>query len=87
MPARILPQLIVERQACYNVFSEPAAICQNIFLATEALALSGWKHRGFFSLEILERMSFRIDGATTSSNPIGLDRVFYNGRRAKQASS
>ncbi|HWX31127.1 MAG TPA: hypothetical protein VNZ53_27270 [Steroidobacteraceae bacterium] len=33
---RIPPLSIVERQACYYVFSEPAAICQNIFLATEA---------------------------------------------------
>jgi hypothetical protein len=37
--ARILPLTIVERQACYYVFSEPAAIRQNIFLATEALGL------------------------------------------------
>ena len=32
---RMLPLSIVERQACYYVFSEPAAICQNMFLATE----------------------------------------------------
>jgi hypothetical protein len=76
---RILPLSLVERQACYYVFSEPAAICQNIFLATEALGLGGWKHCGFLSLEILERMGFRVmaaDGATTTSNPIGLDGVF-----------
>jgi hypothetical protein len=77
--ARILPLSLVERQACYYVFSEPAAICQNIFLATEALGLGGWKHCGFLSLEILERMGFRImaaNGAATCSNPIGLDGVF-----------
>jgi hypothetical protein len=76
---RILPLSIVERQACYYVFSEPAAICQNIFLATEALGLGGWKHCGFLSLEILERMGFRIiasNGAATFGNPIGLDGVF-----------
>ena len=60
----------VDRRAagCYYVFSEPAAICQNIFLATEALGLGGWKHCGFLSLEILERMGFRIiasNGAAT----------------------
>jgi hypothetical protein len=76
---RILPLSILERQACYYVFSEPAAICQNIFLATEALGLGGWKHCGFLSLEILERMSFHIvapSGASTFGNPVGLDGVF-----------
>ena len=60
---RMLPLSIVERQACYYVFSEPAAICQNMFLATEALGLGGWKHCGFLSLEILKRMGFRIVAA------------------------
>src|SRR4029077_13193800 len=67
------------RQACYYVFSEPAAICQNMFLATEALGLGGWKHCGFLSLEILEGMGFRIGAANGSAmpgNPIGLDGVF-----------
>ena len=76
---RILPLSIVERQACYYVFSEPAAICQNMFLATEALGLGGWKHCGFLSLEILERMGFRIvaaNGGATFGNPVGLDGVF-----------
>ena len=76
---RILPLSIVERQACYYVFSEPAAICQNMFLATEAVGLGGWKHCGFLSLEILERMGFRIvaaNGGTTFGNPVGLDGVF-----------
>jgi hypothetical protein len=77
--SRILPLPIVERQACYYVFSEPAAICQNIFLATEALGLGGWKHCGFLSLEILERMGFRVlaaNGAASPGNPVGLDGVF-----------
>jgi hypothetical protein len=39
----VLPISLLERQACYT-FSEPAAICQNIFLATEALGLGGWMH-------------------------------------------
>jgi hypothetical protein len=76
---RVLPLSIVERQACYYVFSEPAAICQNMFLATEALGLGGWQHCGFLSLEILERMGFRIvaaNGGAAFGNPIGLDGVF-----------
>jgi hypothetical protein len=76
---QMLPLSIVERQACYYVFSEPAAICQNMFLATEALGLGGWKHCGFLSLEILKHMGFRIvaaNGGATFGNPVGLDGVF-----------
>ncbi len=75
---RLLPLSLVERQACYYIFSEPAAICQNMFLATEALGLGGWKHCGFLSLEILERMGFRIavSSSTLPRNPTGLDGVF-----------
>lgn len=75
---RVLPLSLVERQACYYIFSEPATICQNMFLATEAIGLGGWKHCGFLSLEILERMGFRIasSSSTLPSNPIGLDDVF-----------
>ena len=76
---RILPLSIVERQACYYTFSEPAAICQNMFLATEALGLGGWKHCGFLSLEILERMGFHIvapSGASAFGNSVGLEGVF-----------
>src|SRR5262249_25599556 len=76
---QVLPLSILERQACYYVFSEPVAICQNMFLATEALGLGGWKHCGFLSLEIFERMGFRIvaaDGGSGFGNPIGLDGVF-----------
>jgi hypothetical protein len=50
-----------------------------MFLATEALGLGGWKHCGFLSLEILERMGFRIvaaNGAATFGNPVGIDGVF-----------
>jgi hypothetical protein len=71
--------LPVWRQACYYVFSEPAAVCQNMFLATEALGLGGWKHCGFLSLEILKRMGFRIvaaNGGAIFGNPVGLDGVF-----------
>jgi hypothetical protein len=76
---RVLPLSIVERQACYYIFSEPAAICQNMFLATEALGLGGWKHCGFLSLEILQTMGFRVvpsghPGAP--GNPVGLDGTF-----------
>jgi hypothetical protein len=76
---KVMPLSILERQACYHVFSEPAAICQNMFLATEALGLGGWKHCGFMSLEILECMGFRIvsaGGHVGFGNPIGLDGVF-----------
>src|SRR5579864_2161158 len=75
---RVLPLSILERQACYYVFSEPAAICQNMFLSTEALGLGGWKHCGFLSLEILEHMGFRIVAGGAASgfgNPVGLDGV------------
>src|SRR6516164_4033548 len=44
---KVLQVSIIERQACYYVFSEPAAICQNMFLATEALGLGGWSTADF----------------------------------------
>jgi hypothetical protein len=74
----VMPLSLVERQACYYVFSEPATICQNMFLATEAIGLGGWKHCGFLSLEILERMGFRIARSTGAlpNNPVGIDGVF-----------
>ena len=74
---RIMPLSLLERQACYYTFSEPAAICQNMLLATEALGLGGWKHCGFLSLEILRRMGFRIiaAGPAAVGSPIGLDGV------------
>jgi hypothetical protein len=75
---RTLPLSLIERQACYYTFSEPAAICQNLLLATEAMGLGGWKHCGFLSLEVLERIGFRIvaSGPAGFGNPIGLDGVF-----------
>src|SRR5215468_1781238 len=75
----VLPLSILERQACYYVFSEPAAICQNMFLATEALGLGGWKHCGFLSLEILPALGFSMvvpDATPALANPAGIDGVF-----------
>jgi hypothetical protein len=74
---RTMPLSLLERQACYYTFSEPAAICQNMLLATEALGLGGWKHCGFLSLEVLQCMGFRIvtSGPAGFGNPIGLDGV------------
>jgi hypothetical protein len=75
---RKLPLSIVERQACYYTFSEPATLCHNMFLATEALGLGGWQHCGFLSLEILDHMGFRIvrpTGGAIFGNPVGLDGV------------
>jgi hypothetical protein len=72
----------LERQACYFTFSEPAAICQNVFLATEALGLGGWMHCGILSREIFEALGFTIiepqggQGGQGLPNPVGLDRVF-----------
>jgi hypothetical protein len=75
-PENRLPLSLLERQACYFTFSEPAAICQNIFLATEAFGLGGWMHCGFLSLVVLRLLGFRTvapDGAAMLANPIGLD--------------
>jgi hypothetical protein len=75
----ILPLSILERQACYFMFSEPAIICQNIFLATEALGVGGWMHCGFLSLEVLGTLGFRMvipHGAEVLANPVGVDGVF-----------
>jgi hypothetical protein len=72
----------LERQACYFTFSEPAAICQNVFLATEALGLGGWMHCGILSREIFEALGFTIiephggQGGQGLPNTVGLDRVF-----------
>jgi hypothetical protein len=77
-PAKVLPLSILERHACYFMFSEPAAICQNIFLATEALGLGGWMHCGFLSLRVLEALGFRLVTAGAPAgwpNPVGLDGV------------
>ena len=60
---KTLPLSVLERQACYFMWSEPAAICQNIFLATEALGLGGWMHCGFLSLGVLEALGFQMVGS------------------------
>ena len=76
---RILPLSVLERQACYFSFSEPAAICQNIFLATEAIGLGGWMHCGFLSFELLQALGFRMvapPGAPLLAHPVGFDQVF-----------
>ncbi|MBV8826657.1 MAG: hypothetical protein JO084_16785 [Bradyrhizobiaceae bacterium] len=69
----------LERQACYFMFSEPAAICQNMFLATEAMGLGGWKHCGFVSREIFDALGFTMvvpDEMTLVGNPVGIAGVF-----------
>ncbi|HEV2956023.1 MAG TPA: hypothetical protein VGX95_07880 [Xanthobacteraceae bacterium] len=68
----------LERQACYFMFSEPAAICQNMFLATEAIGLGGWKHCGFLSREILAALGFTMvtpEGMPALANPVGVNGV------------
>ena len=69
----------LERQACYFMFSEPAAICQNMLLTTEAIGLGGWMHCGILSQEIFEALGFTIVAPKEKPglpNPVGLDRVF-----------
>ena len=75
----ILPLSHLERQACYFMFSEPAAICQNMFLATEAMGLGGWKHCGFMSREVLRVLGFTTvvpRDTPILANPVGLDGIF-----------
>jgi hypothetical protein len=69
----------LERQACYFMFAEPAIICQNMFLATEAIGVGGWMHCGFTSQGVFEALKFRMvkpSSASGLANPIGLDGVF-----------
>jgi hypothetical protein len=76
---QVLPLSLLERQACYFTFSEPAMICQNIFLATEALGVGGWMHCSFLSAEILAALGFTTavpSNPTALANPIGLDGIF-----------
>jgi hypothetical protein len=60
------------------MFAEPAIICQNLFLVTEALGLGGWMHCGFQSREIFEALRFRFAPAEIAvmANPIGFDGIF-----------
>jgi len=78
-PRSILPLSRLERQACYFMFSEPAAICQNMFLATEAMGIGGWMHCGILSAEIFEALGFTMSephGVAALVNPVGLDGFF-----------
>ena len=75
----VLPLSHLERQATYFMFSEPAVICQNIFLATEAMGIGGWMHCGFTSQEVFESLGFRAvvpRKTPVLANPIGLDGIF-----------
>jgi hypothetical protein len=75
----ILPLSHLERQACYFIFSEPAMICQNMFLATEAMGLGGWMHCWILSREIFEALGFKVISPHRTpvlANPIGLDGIF-----------
>ena len=56
---KALPLSHLERQACYYMFAEPAIICQNMFLATEAMGIGGWMHCGFTSRGVFEALKFR----------------------------
>lgn len=76
---KMLPLSVLEREACYFIFNEPAVICQNIFLTTEALGVGGWMYCGFLSLKVLEELGFRTIApaqAPSLPNPVGLDGVF-----------
>jgi hypothetical protein len=76
--AKVLPLSILEREACYFTFSEPAVICHNMHLATEAIGLGGWMHCGFLSLEIMRTLGFRMGeptGPSSYPNAVGFDGV------------
>jgi hypothetical protein len=78
-PENAIPLSHLERQACYFIFSEPAMICQNMFLATEAIGLGGWMHCGILSQQIFAALGFRSVNSQKKpglSAPIGLDGVF-----------
>jgi hypothetical protein len=76
----VLPLSHLERQATYFMFSEPAMICQNIFLDCEAIGLGGWMHCGFLSREIFEALGCTMVAPAASPllvNPVGFDGVFH----------
>jgi hypothetical protein len=76
-PSTVMPLSLLERQACYFVFSEPAAICQNMFLATEAMGLGGWMHCGILAQGIFDTLGFTTIAPNAGlPNPVGLDGVF-----------
>lgn len=75
----VMPLSHLERQACYYMFSEPAVICQNMFLATEALGIGGWMHCGFLSRDVFKALGFRMvipHDQPILGNPVGLDGIF-----------
>jgi hypothetical protein len=75
----VMPLSHVERQACYYMFSEPAVICQNMFLATEALGIGGWMHCGFLSRDVFKALGFATvipPETPVLANPVGLDGIF-----------
>jgi hypothetical protein len=75
----IIPLSQVERQACYYMFSEPAVICQSMFLATEALGIGGWMHCGFLSRDVFKALGFTTvipRDQPVLANPVGLDGIF-----------
>jgi hypothetical protein len=75
----LMPLSYVERQACYYMFSEPAVICQNMFLATEALGIGGWMHCGFLSRDVFKALGFATvipPETPVLANPVGLDGIF-----------
>jgi hypothetical protein len=76
---KVLPLSLLERQACYFMFSEPATICHNIALAAEAVGLGSWMHCGFMSAEVLRALSFtavETAAGPALANPVGLTGVF-----------
>jgi hypothetical protein len=75
----VMPLSHLERQACYFMFSEPAVICQNMFLATEALGIGGWMHCGFLSRDVFKALGFTTvipHETPLLANPVGLDGIF-----------
>ena len=75
----VMPLSHLERQACYFMFSEPAAICQNMFLTTEALGLGGWMHCGFLSRDVFKALGFTTvipPETPILADPIPFDGVF-----------
>src|SRR3984893_923356 len=76
---KALPLSILERQACYFMWSEPAIICHNIFLATEAVGLGGWMPCGFLSEGVLDALGFEVVRPTVPgslANPVGIRGSF-----------
>jgi hypothetical protein len=74
----VLPLSHLERQACYFMFSEPAVICQNMFLATEAIGIGGWMHCGFTSREVFAALGFTsVRQGTRRRLPIRWDSTVF----------